>query len=155
MSLGVIRVRGTVGIRRDIKETLHTLHLRRPNHCVVVPPREAYLGMLQKAKDYITWGELRSDVLSKLLAERGRLTGRRPLDKEYLEKVLGFKSFDALTESIMKGDLELSNLGDVKPVFRLNPPKKGYEGTKRAYSNGGALGYRGEAINDLITRMME
>ena len=31
---------------------------------------------------------------------------------------------------------------------------KGYEGNKRSYRNGGALGYRGEAINDLINRML-
>ena len=41
-----------------------------------------------------------------------------------------------------------------KPVCRLHPPVKGYEGNKRSYRNGGALGYRGEAINDLINRML-
>ena len=34
------------------------------------------------------------------------------------------------------------------------PPLKGYEGNKRSWKNGGALGYRGEAINDLISRML-
>ena len=39
-------------------------------------------------------------------------------------------------------------------MIRLHPPVKGYEGNKRSYQNGGALGYRGEAINDLINRML-
>ena len=42
----------------------------------------------------------------------------------------------------------------IKPVFRLHPPIKGYEGNKRSWKNGGALGYRGDAINDLIARML-
>jgi len=39
-------------------------------------------------------------------------------------------------------------------VFRLNPPKKGYKSIKKSYKEGGALGYRGEKINNLIQRMI-
>lgn len=35
----------------------------------------------------------------------------------------------------------------------LNPPKGGYKSIKKYYPKG-ALGYRGEAINDLIKRMI-
>ncbi|MCJ2519401.1 MAG: 50S ribosomal protein L30 [Candidatus Thermoplasmatota archaeon] len=155
MSMGVVRVRGTVNLRGEVRDTLELLRLSRPNHCVVVPPREAYLGMLHKAKDYITWGELRPEVLSKLLALRGRLTGNRPLTENYVKEVLGFPSIDALAENIVKGDVEASGLNGVKPVFRLSPPRKGYERIKRPYADSGALGYRGEAINDLLLRMLE
>ena len=43
-----------------------------------------------------------------------------------------------------------------KGSFRLNPPKGGFEpkGTKKSFKEGGALGYRGKAINDLIKRMI-
>ena len=46
--------------------------------------------------------------------------------------------------------------GKSKPFFRLNPPRGGYErkGTKVAFKAGGALGYRGTKINDLIKRMI-
>jgi large subunit ribosomal protein L30 len=154
MSLAVVRVRGTVNLRRDVRDTLRMLRLTRPNHCVVLPPRESYQGMLHKVKDYITWGEVKPEVLHQLLASRGRLTGDKPLTEDYVKKVLGYPSFEALAKAIVKGDVELSGLKQVKPVFRLSPPKKGYEGIKRAYANGGALGYRGKAINDLIVRML-
>jgi large subunit ribosomal protein L30 len=43
----------------------------------------------------------------------------------------------------------------INPVFRLAPPRKGgYEGIKRAYSVGGALGYRSKDINKLLERMI-
>lgn len=40
--------------------------------------------------------------------------------------------------------------------FSLNSPKKGYgrKGLKHSFKNGGAMGYRGSAINDLISRMV-
>jgi large subunit ribosomal protein L30 len=43
-----------------------------------------------------------------------------------------------------------------KKFFRLNSPKKGYgrKGIKYTFTSGGALGYRGQAINDLIKRMI-
>lgn len=46
--------------------------------------------------------------------------------------------------------------GELKPFFRLNPPRKGFErkGTKIPFTVGGALGYRGDKINDLIQRMI-
>jgi large subunit ribosomal protein L30 len=41
----------------------------------------------------------------------------------------------------------------IKIPLTMHPPRHGYEGIKRNYSNGGALGYRGDEINDLIKRM--
>ncbi|MAG15757.1 50S ribosomal protein L30 [Candidatus Woesearchaeota archaeon] len=43
-----------------------------------------------------------------------------------------------------------------KQFIRLNSPRKGYgrKGIKKSFSVGGALGYRKEAINDLIKRML-
>ena len=51
---------------------------------------------------------------------------------------------------------KVSNINEIegfKPVFRMSPPKKGFEGIKQAFPKG-ALGYRGEKINDLLERMM-
>ena len=44
----------------------------------------------------------------------------------------------------------------LKKYFRLNAPRKGFgrKGIKHPYQNGGALGYRGQAINELIKRMI-
>ena len=44
----------------------------------------------------------------------------------------------------------------MKKFFRLSPPRKGFgrKGIKFAFTKGGALGYRGIKINDLIKRML-
>ena len=40
--------------------------------------------------------------------------------------------------------------------IRLSPPRKGYgrKGIKVSFKAGGALGYRGDKINDLVKRML-
>ena len=59
-----------------------------------------------------------------------------------------------LSEAIVDSKIKYREIPDIKPLFRLNPPKGGYEGIKRSFTNGGALGYRGKDINKLIGRMI-
>ena len=154
MVYAVVRVRGTVNVRHDIKKTLEMLRLNRVNHCVLVEENESYKGMLQKAKDYITWGEIEKDTLVELIKKRGRLIGDKPLDDDYVKSATSYKSIEELAEAIIEGKIKYRELPEIKPLFRLSPPRRGYEGIKRAYTVGGALGYRGKDINDLIKRML-
>jgi len=152
--LAVVRIRGDVGVRREIRDTLKMLRLHRVHHAVLVPDVPSYRGMLQKAKDYITWGEIDSETLSILLERRGRLEGGKRLTNEFLKENTRFNSVRELADKILKGEAKISDVPKLKPVFRLHPPKGGYKrGTKRPYNDGGELGYRGAAINELIRRM--
>lgn len=153
MSYAVIRVRGTVEIKRDIADTLKYLRLNRPNHCVIVPRSPEYEGMLQKAKDYITWGEVQPEILARMLVTRGSASGERVTDK-YVKKNSEYKSVIAFAKAVAKGDESLRSLAGLNPVMRLHPPQKGFEGVKKPFILGGTLGYRGEKINDLLTRML-
>ena len=64
-------------------------------------------------------------------------TGKEP--KEFAEEIISGKS--SLNDT------------EIKSVFRLNPPSKGFKSTKRHYPDG-SLGYRGEEINKLLSRMI-
>jgi len=44
--------------------------------------------------------------------------------------------------------------GEEKVVYRLQPPRGGFKGGIRQHYPKGALGYRGEKINDLIKAMI-
>ena len=68
----VVMVRGVVGTKRDLKDTLKMLMLDRINHCVVVPKNNNYEGMLHKARHFVTWGEIDRETLEKLVSKRGR-----------------------------------------------------------------------------------
>lgn len=89
-----------------------------------------------------------------LLRERGRIVGNKKLTDKYIREV-GYKSLNDLAEAIHKTEVEYNSLPNIKPVFRLHPPKKGFKGkVKKSYTAGGVTGYREEAINDLIKRMI-
>ena len=154
MTYAVIRVRGQPDVNKDIEYTMQILGLTRVNHCVVVPENDVMKGMLQKAKDYITWGEVNEATLADMIRVRGRLAGDEMIDDAYLASNSDFKTADEMAKAIINDGYKMKDIDGVKPVFRLHPPIKGYEGNKRSYKNGGALGYRGEAINDLIARML-
>ena len=154
MAYAVIRVRGQPDVSYDIEYTMGLLGVNRVNHCAIVPENASTKGMLQKVKDYTTYGEINAETLAQLIRVRGRLSGDRMITDEYLAANSDFKTVDDLAKAIIENDYRMKDVEAAKPVFRLHPPVKGYEGNKRSYKNGGALGYRGEAINDLIARML-
>ncbi len=151
--LAVVRVRGKVGVPREVEDTLRMLRLTRVNHCVFIDDRPTFKGMLQKAKDYITWGEVSPEEVALILRNRGELVGGKRLTDAYVKEHTKFKSIDDFAKAFVEFKAELSDIPQLKPVFRLHPPRKGYRGIKRSFVEGGALGYRGEAMRELLRRM--
>jgi len=151
--IAVVRVRGVSDVRSDISDTLKMLRLHKNCHATLLDDRPAYLGMLRKVQNLVTWGEVSKETIALLLRKRGRLVGDKPITDEYAQK-LGYKNLDELAEAIYQLKVEFNKLPGIKPVFRLHPPRKGYKGkVKKSYKAGGVTGYRGEAINDLLRRM--
>lgn len=151
--IAAIRVRGRTGIKKDIADTLDMLKLRRINHAVLIEDNPSYHGMLQKAKDYITWGEVDSQTVAKLLSRRGMVAGKAKLTEDYLNENTDFSSIEELSRALIDSETKLEDSG-IKPVFRLHPPRKGYENIKKTFKESGSLGYRGDKINDLIKKMV-
>jgi large subunit ribosomal protein L30 len=154
MTYIAVRVRGTVNVNPDIKKTLQLLNLTRTNHCVLLDENASVKGMLQVAKDFITWGEIDKDILTKLITTRGKLEGDKELTEEYIKSATSHKDIKQLSEAIVGNKFKYKEIPGVKPIFRLNPPKKGYQSIKKSFTNKGALGYRGKEINKLIVRMI-
>jgi large subunit ribosomal protein L30 len=113
--IAAVRVRGLTGVKYGVKETMKFLGLHRKNYCVILKKDPSSIGMLNKAKDYTTWGEITQETVDML----------------------------------KKRD-------EGKKFFRLNSPRKGFgrKGIKNPFTRGGALGYRGEKMNDLVQRMI-
>ncbi len=136
----VVLVRGLARIPVPIVHTLALLKLIRKNRCIIVEDTPMYRGMLKKVKDYITWGEISEETFVSLVEKRGQPFKGRLQDRKmtYTYKTLEFKGKNYL------------------PYFNLNPPRGGFErkGIKVAYPAGGALGYRGEKMNELLQRMI-
>ena len=133
MMYALVRIKSTINANKAVRDTLKMLNLPRVNSCTIIHYTDSYKGMLQKVKDYITWGELDDSAL-KLLMKKTQI-----------------KDVTKATDDLKGG----TKLGDItKPSIGLHPPKKGYEGIKKPFSTGGSYGYRGKKINDLIKRMI-
>ncbi len=131
--LAVVRVRGTVGVRRSIRETLSRLNLKRVNNMVLLYGTKTNLGMIKMCNDFVTYGEVDSDFIGKVLEKKG------------------IKAKKEDVSALAAGKKSAKEIADM-PI-RLHPPIHGYEGIKFSYTNKGALGYRGAAISKLIARM--
>ncbi len=154
MTLAVVRVRGIINVKNDIRDTLTMLGLGRVNHCVLISENPPNMGMVRKVKDYVTWGPIDIETATVLVKERGQLKGRKALDEKALKDLGKYKSFEDLGKALADGDATWSKMDGTVRVFRLHPPRKGYEGIKRTFNMGGALGDRGQDINVLLQRMM-
>ncbi len=141
MKIVVVRVRGSIRIKETIKDTLDMLRLYNKNYCIIIEDQDNIMGMIKKSNDYVTYGEIDEEILKLLFEKRGI---------EYKEKIQDRKG------KIKYNKFVVYNNKKYKKYFRLNMPKKGYgrKGIKKSFSKGGALGYRGKKINDLIRRML-
>lgn len=152
-----VRIRGQGGVRHDIEATLDMLKMTRKYNAVLLYEKPDTIGMLKKAKDYITWGEPEKKILSMLLEKRCRPKGTKELTPEYLKDKLQIPSVEKLAEAIERKEITLTRLHEagIPMVFRLHPPRGGFKGpTKRSFGDGGELGYRGAEISHLISRMI-
>lgn len=152
--LAVIRIRGSTGIRPSAEKTAGLFRLHKINHLALVEDNEITRGMLKQVKDYATWGEIDEKTLEILLKNRALFKGRVRIPEEELKEKAGYTSYKQLSKALISGKIKYSEIADIVPVIRLNPPYRGYEAIRKSFSSGGSSGYRGEKINELIRRMI-
>ncbi|MBI2045035.1 uL30 family ribosomal protein [Candidatus Pacearchaeota archaeon] len=139
--LAIIRIKGRVKVSYDAENTLSRLRLRRKYACVVIKPSKENLGMVKRVKDFVAYGEIKKETFEKLLEKRSRLIDRK--------KKTDFKNAASGIEA--GKNYEEFN---IKPFFRLHPPRDGIEIKKQFGVGKGVLGNNKENINKLIERML-
>ena len=71
--IAVIRIRGQVGINKDVKETLDRLRIRRKFACKVFEnPTAVEIGMIHSVRNFVSFGEISEDTYKKLVDARGQ-----------------------------------------------------------------------------------
>ncbi|MCU0852701.1 MAG: 50S ribosomal protein L30 [Thermoplasmata archaeon] len=155
VAVAVVRVRGHAKIKRDAVETMNMMKLNRVNHCVLLPDTKTTKGMILVVNDFVTWGEIGHETIARMLFQRGEVMGGGRLTDAYVKDNSKFTSILSFAKAFEKGEAKMSDVKGLKPMIRLPPPRKGYESTRRAYNDGGSLGYRGADIEELVSRMLE
>ncbi len=140
--VAIIRIRGRPTMNRKIGDTLKMLRLHHVNHAAIYQFTPTIRGMLEKVKDYVSYGPLSEVLLERLLTKRARVIGDKFLTSEYLKEHTEYPDIKSLTKALYSGKVKYSELKGIKPMFRLHPPKGGHRhGTiKRPYTTGGSLG---------------
>ena len=152
-AFAVLRIRGSMETRTTTERTLTDLKLTRKNHCVFVKDSPSAKGMLLHAKDFITWGVADSKTAEELLRKRGETSDGKRITDEFVAKNSAFKTISELASAIAEGKAVLKDVRGMKPVLRLNPPRKGFGGTIKLPFPKGALGNRRDKIGELLLRM--
>lgn len=71
--IAIIRIKGQVGLRREIKETFNRLGLKKKYSCVVLEkPKKEELGMIKKVRNFVAFGEINDETFKKLVEARGK-----------------------------------------------------------------------------------
>jgi len=152
-----VRIRGTATDNPDIRKTMETLKLESTFRARLLDNGPSTMGMLRAAKNLVAWGQVNPEVMEALLRKRAEREGNKKLDEEFAKVFFKKESIADLAKSIVAGEIGVKDLwlAGVKPRFRLHPPKGGFKrSTRRAATDGGELGYRGEDINRLVTQMI-
>jgi large subunit ribosomal protein L30 len=152
-----VRIRGTATDNPDIRKTMEILQLESTFRARLLENSPSTLGMLRTAKNLVAWGQVSPEVLEALLRKRAEREGRMEFNDEFAKVFFKKESIADLAKSIVAGEIGVKDLwlAGVKPRFRLHPPKGGFKrSTRRAATDGGELGYRGEDINRLVSRMI-
>ncbi|MBS3060796.1 MAG: 50S ribosomal protein L30 [DPANN group archaeon] len=147
MTITAVRVRGNAKLRKTIEATMQMMNLKAVNNVATLTDNKVTEGMLQKAKDYVTWGTITKDTFTKMLLKWAKTVDNAKVTEGFL------KEQNTSVDELYEGKKKFKD-ANIKATIRLHPPRKGYEGVKRPYSMKGALGNRKDKLDELVQRMI-
>ena len=157
----VIRILGTYGVAPKVRKILQLLRLLQINNGTFLRVNKATVNMLVRVAPYITWGAPSVESVTKLIYKRGtaRLHGQRqPITNNVMvERSLGafdIKCVEDLVHQIVTCGKHFKRVNSWLGVFKLNTPTGGWTAKKINYVEGGDAGFRGDAINQLLSKMI-
>jgi len=154
--LVALRIDGTPNVRPPEEATLKALRMKSRFSAVLLRDNPSVRGMLQRIKDHVTWGEAKRDDLKLLLSNRARTPEGLGITSKFVKEKTKLAGMTELMSELYSGKFTLDKLWEsgVKPVFRLHPPRGGFKrNSKRAFTDGGELGFRKDGLHDLLEKM--
>lgn len=151
-SLLVVNLRGMVNTRAPVRTTLDQLKVAKRFNATIVPNDRVHVGMLNLAKEHVAWCKLDAGTAEKMLNRRSEKSARTKISPEELSEKYG--SVHELASNLENGKVKLGSIGEIRPFFRLSPPKGGFKRSiRRQYREGGILGPN-EELAKLVDKML-
>jgi large subunit ribosomal protein L30 len=153
MAYLVVRMRGTVNVPFWALTTLKNLYLNKKFSATLVPETSDYLGMLRKIKEWVAWSKADSEIVKTLIEKRGKKITQLDSQKETKKKD-ETKVIVELENEIVNDKIKFSDQSNIKPWFRLNPPRGGFKKkSKKQFTEGGILGNNKDLL-EIVKRMV-
>ncbi|MBR9681370.1 MAG: hypothetical protein GOV00_01065 [Candidatus Altiarchaeota archaeon] len=87
--IAVIRIRGKVNLKPDIKKTLELLKLSKQQTLVILPDTPEFQGMVQVVTNHTMWGKAADNII-ELLEEKGvEFSGEKAIRWAHLQPPRG------------------------------------------------------------------
>ena len=86
MKLAVVRIRGSLQLTHEVRDTLRMLNLGKPNHCVVLEDTPSVRGMLAKVSHVVTWGPVDANAEAEIKKRGEKVFRLNPPRKGYGRK---------------------------------------------------------------------
>lgn len=135
----VIRISGLVEMPKPLNETLDRIRLRRKYTAILLKESPETSKLLQNIRNFVAYGEIDDETLNLLIKHRAQVVGKKKIDSKLIVEQLKNKSLQDL---------------DIKPFFRLHPPRGGIDSKLHFPIKNGVLGDNKKEINALVRRML-
>ena len=136
-----IRIAGEVNLDGSVSEFLSRLRMRRKYSAVLMQNTPENVATLNKLRDVVAFGPIDEATLKELIKARAQM-------KDTTKKL----DVDKTLTQVQKED---HNEWDIKPFFRLHPPRGGIDSRLHfGVSKKAVLGNNKEKINELVRRML-
>jgi large subunit ribosomal protein L30 len=154
MAILVVRLRGTVNVPYWAVTTLKNLYLNKKFSATLVPETSEYLGMLRKINQWVAWSKADREIVKTLIESRAKNKNPRSDSLSKAGNSKDYSGIDELVEVLVNDKIKFSEQNNLKPWFRLNPPKGGFKkSTKRQFSDGGTLGSNKDLL-EIVKKMI-
>lgn len=151
-SLLVVNLRGLVNTRTPVRTTLEQLRVGRRFNATIVPDDEVHRGMLNLAKDHLAWCKLTVNIAESLLRSKSEKSTGTKVEEAQLSKE--HNSFHGIAAQLVDGKIKLNSIEEIRPFFRLSPPRGGFKRSlRRQHRDGGVLGPNDD-LTSLVERMI-
>ena len=148
-------------IPKEIQLILAKFHLKELNNAIILFYNMENFKMVKLIESYVTWGYINKYLIEDLLRKRGSVTlgNNEPneLDNVQIENSLGRLGIVCIEDIIFELTKETKNARDVLNYlgyFKLEKNDDGFDKANICFEKGGAQGFRGDKINELLKKMI-
>ncbi len=104
--LAAIRLKGTLKVKDDIRDTMQILGMKKKLSMYILPNNPTTMGMLRKSQDFIAWGELSPELEEqfkgkKIVPLKPPKGGFKSLKQMYPKGDLGYRG-DTINQLIKR-----------------------------------------------------